>query len=178
MQIADVTIQQPCRRKAAAGSTSGLAEIAGALLDAEYARTLETHGFERIEHGNLVNTYMRSSRERAARRSNTARRGRPSRRTSLPDAAEHDTPSGQRLPPHTRDAPSQARLLASIRDARRLHRPLLARANADQRSARLGSTSSSSPSASRQTQRAIRRTRAAGEEAAEETPLALGPPQA
>jgi hypothetical protein len=30
------------------------------LLDAEHAGLLERHGFERIEHGNLVNKYMRS----------------------------------------------------------------------------------------------------------------------
>ena len=37
--------------------------MAGALLDAEYEAVLERHGFERIEHGNLVNTYLRSTFE-------------------------------------------------------------------------------------------------------------------
>ena len=35
--------------------------MAGALLEAEYAARLERHGFERIESGDLVNTYMRSA---------------------------------------------------------------------------------------------------------------------
>ena len=36
----------------------------GALLEAAYARLLERHGFERIETGQLVDTYARGQNSR------------------------------------------------------------------------------------------------------------------
>ena len=40
----------------------------GALLEAEYADVLQRHGFERIESGNLIATYMRSKFEDTRRK--------------------------------------------------------------------------------------------------------------
>ena len=40
----------------------------GALLEAAYARLLERHGFERIETGQLVDTYARSKFEDTRRK--------------------------------------------------------------------------------------------------------------
>jgi hypothetical protein len=40
----------------------------GALLEAEYAEVIGRHGFERIESGNLVATYMRSRFEDTRRK--------------------------------------------------------------------------------------------------------------
>ena len=42
--------------------------ISGALLDAEYAQLLTRHGFERIESGDLVDTYARSAFEDTRRK--------------------------------------------------------------------------------------------------------------
>jgi arsenite methyltransferase len=39
-----------------------------ALLDGEYGEILEEHGFERVEHGNLVATYLRSTFEDTRRK--------------------------------------------------------------------------------------------------------------
>ena len=39
-----------------------------ALLEAEYGRLLERHGFERIETGDLVDTYARSKFEDTRRK--------------------------------------------------------------------------------------------------------------
>jgi hypothetical protein len=38
------------------------------LLEAEYAQLLERHGFERIEHGDLVATYAQSAFEDTRRK--------------------------------------------------------------------------------------------------------------
>src|SRR4029078_12086937 len=60
IQIADVTIQNPVSDERRRNIDLWTGGIAGALLEAAYARFLERHGFERIETGQLVDTYARS----------------------------------------------------------------------------------------------------------------------
>src|SRR5262249_19854805 len=63
MQIADVTIQNPVSAEGRRNIDLWTGLIAGALLEAAYAKLLERHGFERIETGQLVDTYARSKFE-------------------------------------------------------------------------------------------------------------------
>jgi arsenite methyltransferase len=60
LQIADVTIQNPVSAEGRRNIDLWTGWIAGALLEAAYAKLLEGHGFERIETGQLVDTYARS----------------------------------------------------------------------------------------------------------------------
>jgi arsenite methyltransferase len=63
LQIADVTIQNPVSEEGRRNIDLWTGWIAGALLEAAYARLLERHGFERIESGQLVDTYAHSKFE-------------------------------------------------------------------------------------------------------------------
>jgi arsenite methyltransferase len=63
IQLADVTIQSPVSEEGRRNIDLWTGWIAGALLEAEYEELLKSHGFERIETGNLVATYMRSKFE-------------------------------------------------------------------------------------------------------------------
>src|SRR5262249_35689667 len=68
IQIADVTIQNPVTDEGRRNIDLWTGRIAGALLEAAYARLLTRHGFERIETGQLVDTYARSSFEDTRRK--------------------------------------------------------------------------------------------------------------
>jgi arsenite methyltransferase len=68
MQIADVTIQNPVSEEGRRKIDLWTGWIAGALLEAAYARLLERHGFERIKTGQLVDTYARSAFEDTRRK--------------------------------------------------------------------------------------------------------------
>jgi hypothetical protein len=68
MQIADVTIQNPVSEEGRRKIDLWTGWIAGALLEAAYAKLLERHGFERIETGQLVDTYSRSAFEDTRRK--------------------------------------------------------------------------------------------------------------
>jgi arsenite methyltransferase len=68
IQIADVTIQNPVSAEGRRNIDLWTGWIAGALLEAAYAKLLERHGFERIETGQLVDTYARSKFEDTRRK--------------------------------------------------------------------------------------------------------------
>jgi arsenite methyltransferase len=68
IQLADVTIQNPVSAEGRRNIDLWTGWIAGALLEAAYAKLLERHGFERIETGQLVNTYARSKFEDTRRK--------------------------------------------------------------------------------------------------------------
>ena len=68
LQVADVTIQNPVSDEGRRNIDLWTGCIAGALLEPAYARLLERHGFERIETGQLVDTYARSSFEDTRRK--------------------------------------------------------------------------------------------------------------
>jgi arsenite methyltransferase len=68
VQIADVTIQNPVSEEGRRNIDLWTGWIAGALLEAEYANLLTRIGFERIETGDLVETYARSAFEDTRRK--------------------------------------------------------------------------------------------------------------
>jgi arsenite methyltransferase len=68
IQIADVTIQNPVSAEGRRNIDLWTGWIAGALLEAAYAKLLARHGFERIETGQLVDTYARSKFEDTRRK--------------------------------------------------------------------------------------------------------------